>query len=157
MARYPESHPHRIVLDLALPDHDGMELLKFLADRKCAADIILVSSHGKSMLDQAMKLGDLHRLNMHRMPRKPFPLDDLKAALACLLPMALAPMAPALATDAVPIDPARVVVPRVPCCHPCGRGSAMASRYRPSEGGRRDRGPVSIVRHGGDGAEARIL
>ncbi|MCZ6743855.1 MAG: response regulator [Alphaproteobacteria bacterium] len=80
MARYPESHPHRIVLDLALPDHDGMELLKFLADRKCAADIILVSSHGKSMLDQAMKLGDLHRLNMHRMPPKPFSLDDLKAA-----------------------------------------------------------------------------
>ena len=80
MARYRESHLHRIVLDLALPDHDGMELLNFLADRKCAADIILISSHGKSMLDQAMKLGDFHRLNMHRMPPKPFSLDDLKAA-----------------------------------------------------------------------------
>ena len=82
MARYPESHPHRIVLDLALPDHDGMELLKFLADRKCAADVILISSHGELILDQAMKLGDFHGLNMHRMLPKPFSLDDLKAALA---------------------------------------------------------------------------
>ncbi|MCH8091030.1 MAG: response regulator [Proteobacteria bacterium] len=82
MARYLESHPHRIVLDLALPDHDGMELLKFLADRKCAADIILISSHGELMLDQAMKLGGIHGLNMRRMLPKPFSLDDLKAALA---------------------------------------------------------------------------
>lgn len=82
MAQYPQSRPHRIVLDLALPDHDGMELLKFLADRKCAADIILISSHGKLMLDQAMKLGDIHGLNRHRMLPKPFSPDDLKAALA---------------------------------------------------------------------------
>ena len=82
MARYPESHPHRIVLDLALPDHDGMELLKFLVDRKCAADVILISSHGELMLDQAMKLGDFHGLDMHRMLPKPFFLDDLKTALA---------------------------------------------------------------------------
>jgi DNA-binding response OmpR family regulator len=82
MARYPEFRPHRIVLDLALPDHDGMELLRFLADRKCAAEIILISSHGELMLEQAMKLGDVHGLNMHRMLQKPFSLDDLKAALA---------------------------------------------------------------------------
>ena len=82
MARYLESHPHRIVLDLALPDHDGMELLKFLADRKCTADVILISSHGELMLEQAMKLGDFHGLNMRRMLLKPFSLDDLKAALA---------------------------------------------------------------------------
>ncbi len=74
--------PHRIVLDLALPDHDGMELLKFLADQKCAADINLISSHGESIRDQAMKLGDFHGLNMHRTLPKPFSLDDLKAALA---------------------------------------------------------------------------
>ena len=80
--RYPEFHPHRIVLDLTLPDHDGMELLKFLAERKCAADIILISSHGQLILDQAMKLGDFHGLNMHRVLQKPFPIDDLKAALA---------------------------------------------------------------------------
>ncbi len=82
MARYPKFRPHRIVLDLALPDHDGMELLRFLADRKCAAEIILISSHGELILQQAMKLGDFHGLNMHRMLQKPFSLDDLKAALA---------------------------------------------------------------------------
>ncbi len=82
MARYPAAHPHRIVLDLALPDHDGMELLKFLADRKCAADIILISSHGELILEKAMKLGDFHGLNMRRMLPKPFSLDDLRAALA---------------------------------------------------------------------------
>jgi FixJ family two-component response regulator len=73
MARYPESHPHRIVLDLALPDLDGMGLLRTIADRKRAADIILVSSHGESILDQAMKLGEIHGLNMHRMLQKTFP------------------------------------------------------------------------------------
>ena len=82
MARYPAAHPHRIVLDLALPDHDGMELLKFLADRKCAADIVLISSHGELILAKAMKLGDFHGLNMRRMLPKPFSLDDLRAALA---------------------------------------------------------------------------
>ena len=82
MARYRESHLHRIVLDLALPDHDGMELLNFLADRKCAADIILISSHGELILVQAMKLGAFHGLNIRRVLPKPFPLDDLKAALA---------------------------------------------------------------------------
>ena len=82
MARYLVTHPHCIVLDLVLPDHDGMELLKFLADQKCAANVILISSHGELMLDQAMKLGDFHGLNMHRMLPKPFSLDDLKAALA---------------------------------------------------------------------------
>ncbi len=82
MARYLKSQPHRIVLDLALPDHDGMELLRFLADRKCAAEIILISSHGELMLKKAMKLGDFYGLNMHRMLQKPFSLDDLKSALA---------------------------------------------------------------------------
>lgn len=82
MARYPQARPHIIVLDLALPDHDGMDLLKFLAGEKCAAEIILISSHGALMLEQAMKLGDFHGLNMRGMLQKPLSLDDLKAALS---------------------------------------------------------------------------
>lgn len=78
-ARY---RPERIILDLAIPDIDGMELLNFLAGEHCDANIIIASSHNEIIIDQAVKLGTINGLHMMATLQKPFSRVELKSILA---------------------------------------------------------------------------
>jgi DNA-binding response OmpR family regulator len=49
--------PGRIVLDLIMPDMDGVEVLVELARRDCRAHIIITSGVGSRVLDAARTLG----------------------------------------------------------------------------------------------------
>ena len=65
--------PDRLVLDLALPDCDGLELLRFLAARRCTCPIVVVSSHDQRMLDMVPSLGEGFGLDVRGVLQKPFP------------------------------------------------------------------------------------
>ncbi len=79
---YARHRPGRIILDLAIPDIDGLELLKFLASEHCDATIIIASSHRKTIIDQAVKLGTINGLHMVAALQKPFSTAELKSSLA---------------------------------------------------------------------------
>jgi EAL domain-containing protein (putative c-di-GMP-specific phosphodiesterase class I) len=70
-------HPAVIILDLGMPETDGVELLRFLADERVAARILIVSGFDDKILDAANRLGAARGLTMAGVLRKPVLLEDL--------------------------------------------------------------------------------
>lgn len=73
--------PDLVLLDLQMPDSDGVELLRFLADEKCTARIVLMSGFDTRLLDLAHTLGAELKLNMGDSVRKPFHVVALRKLL----------------------------------------------------------------------------
>ncbi|MBU0723750.1 MAG: response regulator [Alphaproteobacteria bacterium] len=76
--------PTVIMLDLAMPSMDGVELIRFLAERKCPARILIISGFDSKMLDAAHRLGDAHGLPMAGVVQKPVRVAELRQLLAGL-------------------------------------------------------------------------
>jgi len=70
-----------ILLDLMMPDMDGIELLRLLAERKCKAGIILMSGSGKRIVESAGQLAQVLGLSIVGQLHKPFRLTDLEEVL----------------------------------------------------------------------------
>ncbi|HEC16200.1 MAG TPA: response regulator [Sedimenticola sp.] len=81
-----DGEPDVIVLDLVMPDMDGIEVLQELAARNSRACIILISGYGKQYLEIADKLGSAHGLNILKTLTKPFRIEELDALLRKALP-----------------------------------------------------------------------
>ena len=79
---YDNFQPGTIVLDVMMPDMDGIEVLRYLAGRECSASIFIMSGHNSTMLGRAERLGAGLGLNICGSLRKPFRLKDLRSALA---------------------------------------------------------------------------
>jgi DNA-binding response OmpR family regulator len=80
-SQYQACSPTVVVLDLALPRSDGVELLRFLAEEKCTARVLLLSGFDERVLEAAMRLGETMGLDMCRPLTKPVRLADLTAAI----------------------------------------------------------------------------
>lgn len=80
-SQYQSAQPDIVVLDLALPGSDGVELLRFLAEEKSRARIILISGFDERVLGSAMRLGAAMGLAMGPPLHKPVRLDRLMAAM----------------------------------------------------------------------------
>jgi CheY-like chemotaxis protein len=78
---YESFKPDVVVLDLEMPGMDGIELLRFLADAKCRAKILIVSGLGDKVLETAERLAGARGLNIAGTLRKPTPAADLRSAL----------------------------------------------------------------------------
>lgn len=74
--------PHVVVLDLAIPDTDGIELLRFLADIGYAGQVLILSGFDRRVLESAERLGRARGLKMAGALAKPIRLAELRGALA---------------------------------------------------------------------------
>jgi EAL domain-containing protein (putative c-di-GMP-specific phosphodiesterase class I)/ActR/RegA family two-component response regulator len=70
-----------VILDLMIPQVDGIELLRMLGDRGSRAGIILMSGIGKRVLEAAEELATALGLNLVGHLQKPFRLTELEAML----------------------------------------------------------------------------
>jgi EAL domain-containing protein (putative c-di-GMP-specific phosphodiesterase class I)/CheY-like chemotaxis protein len=73
-----------ILLDLVMPDMDGVELLRLLAQQKCQAGIILISGTGKRIIESASQLAHALGLSIVGNLQKPFRIAELEKALGQL-------------------------------------------------------------------------
>lgn len=73
--------PSHIALDLVMPEMDGVEVVRHLADRQCAAAVILTSGVGGRVLDAARRSAVEHGLNVVGVLGKPFLPDAVRKLL----------------------------------------------------------------------------
>jgi EAL domain-containing protein (putative c-di-GMP-specific phosphodiesterase class I)/CheY-like chemotaxis protein len=70
-----------ILLDLMMPEVDGIELLRMLKKRKCKAGLILISGSGKRIIESAEQLAHALGLTIAGRLQKPFRLAELEQVL----------------------------------------------------------------------------
>ena len=83
-AIYEAFAPDAIVLDLAMRDRDGVEIMRDLAERLSVAQILIVSSFGPRVAEGAHRLGLARGLNMAGVVYKPISIVSLRRALGQL-------------------------------------------------------------------------
>ncbi|MGQ4277520.1 EAL domain-containing response regulator [Pseudidiomarina sp. E22-M8] len=74
--------PTHIVLDLAMPGLDGVEVMRRLAQENCAATIIIVSGLGEKVLNAAKTAADESGLRVAGILSKPFRISALRALIS---------------------------------------------------------------------------
>jgi EAL domain-containing protein (putative c-di-GMP-specific phosphodiesterase class I)/ActR/RegA family two-component response regulator len=70
-----------ILLDLVMPEMDGIEILRLLGERKCKARIVLMSGINIRVIETAKKLAQTLGLFIIGHLQKPFPLAQLKEVM----------------------------------------------------------------------------
>jgi DNA-binding response OmpR family regulator len=80
-SQYLACEPQVVVLDLALPRSDGVELLRFLAEEKSSALVLPISGFDERVLEAAMRLGAALGLRMTGPLQKPVRIQQLMDAL----------------------------------------------------------------------------
>jgi EAL domain-containing protein (putative c-di-GMP-specific phosphodiesterase class I)/FixJ family two-component response regulator len=93
-----------IILDLLLPDIDGIELLRILAAQNCKTNIVLISGIGKRVVETAQDMAEALGLSVVGCLQKPFGAtmleDMLNKQIALSMPSHLAQRPPRLIEDA---------------------------------------------------------
>jgi DNA-binding response OmpR family regulator len=77
-------HPHLVCLDLAMPEVDGIELMRFLAAEQFGAKLLIMSGSEPRLLQTALRLGEALGLDVAATIAKPLRIDALRALLAQL-------------------------------------------------------------------------
>ncbi|MGE0095418.1 MAG: response regulator [Alphaproteobacteria bacterium] len=85
-AALTRSHIDGFVLDLSMPETDGIEILRYLADMNTRAPILIVSGFAERIRDAALRLGTARGLVMVGVLAKPVRAAMLKAKLLQLMP-----------------------------------------------------------------------
>jgi EAL domain-containing protein (putative c-di-GMP-specific phosphodiesterase class I)/ActR/RegA family two-component response regulator len=66
-----------IIIDLLMPEFDGLQILRFLKEVDYRGDISVTSGQDQSLLDSAKEICQLHKLSFHSVLKKPFDLSTL--------------------------------------------------------------------------------
>ena len=78
---YDSFKPDLIVLDLSLPGMDGVQLLRYLADSECKAQLLIMSGFDRKVRNAAEELGHARGLAMAGSIAKPLRVTDLRDLL----------------------------------------------------------------------------
>ena len=78
---YDAFDPTVIVLDIVMPEVEGMELVQWLAERKSAVHLVVVTGYNPRYSELAQKLGEAKGLRSVANLAKPVALSELRAAL----------------------------------------------------------------------------
>jgi DNA-binding response OmpR family regulator len=78
---FKKFRPDVIVLDVTMPEIDGIELVHWLAEIQCKAKIIIVSGYDPIFSSAAQDLGEFHGLARPMNLRKPFQPKALQALI----------------------------------------------------------------------------
>ena len=82
--KYRSSRPDVVILDLSMPETDGIELLAFLAEEKSRARVVILSGFDPSILIGACRLGEDRGLDMAGIVSKPVRVAELRKVLDSL-------------------------------------------------------------------------
>ena len=85
MELYDKNEPSIIVMDVVIPDMDGIELLGWLTDKNCVAPIILMSGYGEKYIKPASHIASAKGIAIVGELTKPFQIEDLKTLLRNVL------------------------------------------------------------------------
>jgi len=78
---FSSSSPDLVVMDIAIPDIDAIELLRWLSEEGCDTPVILMSGYGENILDWARELGISWGIPIKDVLLKPIPMQDLENAI----------------------------------------------------------------------------
>lgn len=79
---YESFDPTLIMLDIVMPDVDGIELLRYLAQEGCRAKVLVMSGYSEKYLESAEKLSDAYGLKRIDRLTKPIRLAKLREVLS---------------------------------------------------------------------------
>ena len=79
---YQNFGPETIVLDMVMPEVDGIEFVQWLASQNCTASLILVTGFNPNYTDVAKTIGLAKGLGQVTTLNKPVHLADLRQALS---------------------------------------------------------------------------
>lgn len=78
---YESFDPTVVILDVIMPDVDGIELLQWLIDQGCSARILVVTGYNPKYAEMAQILGGAKGLDVRNFS-KPVRAADLRTALS---------------------------------------------------------------------------
>lgn len=81
MGIYPKFNPSVIVMDVVMPEIEGMELVQWLADEDCAAAVIVATGFAPNYAEIAEKLGAAKGIKKITTLNKPVRAAALRSAL----------------------------------------------------------------------------
>ena len=80
-AEYLRQRPAVVALDLGMPDSDGVQLLRFLAEHGFDGPVLIISGFDRRVLESAFRLGEALGLRMVGPLEKPTRLEALEHLL----------------------------------------------------------------------------
>ena len=83
-ATFTEWKPTAIVLDLVMPEIDGIELLRWLIEHRCTVPILILSGFDVRILDAAKRVGRERGLEIAAALSKPVRAPELKQRLEAM-------------------------------------------------------------------------
>ena len=76
-----EWNPDIVTIDLVMPELDGVEIMRMLAERKSRARIVILSGMGTRVLEAAQRSAQEHGLSIAGIVSKPVSREALHALL----------------------------------------------------------------------------
>ena len=79
--RFSRAGPDILTIDLAMPELDGVEIMRLLAERECKAKIVISSGMGTRILEAAQRSASEHGLRIAGVISKPISKEAMRALI----------------------------------------------------------------------------